>query len=112
MQRSLLRRRYRGLVPGTDPPPPHGGARGARGKPPPTSRRPPPAAPHPLYSASTSTEYAVSIALRLSFSDGVSSPCSSVNWWASIRNVRIDSACETSVLAATTARRISVSRSG
>lgn len=31
------------------------------------------------YSASTSTAYAVSIAFRFSFSDGVSSPCSSVN---------------------------------
>ena len=38
-------------------------------------------------------------------------PRSSVNCAASIRKVRIDSACETSVLAATTARRISSSRS-
>ena len=44
------------------------------------------------YSASTSSLYAVSIARRFNFSDGVSSPCSSENWWARIRKVRIDSA--------------------
>ena len=65
------------------------------------------ASPQAWYSASISRGVRLSIARRFSFSDGVSVPRSSVNGAARMRKVRIDSACETRVLAATTARRTS-----
>ena len=50
--------------------------------------------------------------LRLTFSVGVSSPVSSVKSTGRMRNLRIDSACDTAWLASLTASSTSASRSG